>query len=237
MTALAASGGAFEAAPLGLIVHGKPSYQECVAYHGNLLALRAMLPWVYGDLLVYIEDVWDEDHADNLIDPDVVGMAYQTLRNWKWVARHVPFSVRTEKSWTHHCYVAHLPPEEQVAWLGRAISEDWNTDDMKVAMIVAGVKQRRVTASERPVARLAESSPAMPEAQAAIASEPAADWPAGLVARVNEQRDNRFEDALKEIAYRAGQLIEWAATARERDMARLIADTASDLWAERKRSC
>src|SRR6185437_16632391 len=61
-----------------------------------------------------------------------VGLDYQTLRNYAWVARQVELWRRREKlSFQHHAEVASLPPDQQDVWLDRAQTERWSRNQLR----------------------------------------------------------------------------------------------------------
>ena len=87
-----------------------------------LFRLDHSIQWLIGDWLLHGEsNQWGkhEEIADKL------GYEVKTLYDYRYVARNVHFSVRTEKlSFGHHKLVAHLQTKEQVQWLRTAAAGD-----------------------------------------------------------------------------------------------------------------
>lgn len=80
------------------------------------------MQWLIGDWLLQGEDnKWGKHEA---IAAEL-GLQVKTLYDYRYVARHVEFSVRTEKlSFGHHKLVAQLEPSLQRRWLERAAAGD-----------------------------------------------------------------------------------------------------------------
>lgn len=87
-----------------------------------LFRLDHSIQWLIGDWLLHGEaNSWGrhEDIAREL------GYEVKTLYDYRYVARNVHFSVRTENlSFGHHKLVAHLDAGEQGQWLGAAEAGD-----------------------------------------------------------------------------------------------------------------
>ena len=87
-----------------------------------LFRLDRSIQWLIGDWLVHGEvNKWGrhEEIADQL------GYEVKTLYDYRYVARNVHFSVRTENlTFGHHKLVAHLETPEQRHWLDMAASGD-----------------------------------------------------------------------------------------------------------------
>lgn len=85
--------------------------------------------WCLGDWLVYGQSHYSDRYRHAI---DAVGLDYQTLRNYAWVARRYPAERRREGlSFQHHAEVAALPPEEQDRWLNRAAEEGWSKTELR----------------------------------------------------------------------------------------------------------
>jgi hypothetical protein len=64
-----------------------------------------------------------------------VGLDYQTLRNYAWIARKFePSRRRSGLPFQHHAEVAALPPAEQDRWLDRAERENWSRTALRRAL-------------------------------------------------------------------------------------------------------
>ncbi len=80
------------------------------------------MQWLIGDWLLQGErNNWGQHDAI----ARRLGYDVKTLYDYRYVARHVDFSVRTEKlSFGHHKLVAHLDADQQRRWLARAVKGD-----------------------------------------------------------------------------------------------------------------
>jgi len=83
------------------------------------------LQWLIGDWLLQGEDNNWGRHDEIAAE---LGYEVRTLYDYRYVARNVEFSVRTENlSFGHHKLVAHLEREQQEFWLGRAVQGDFDS--------------------------------------------------------------------------------------------------------------
>lgn len=87
-----------------------------------LFRLDHSMQWLIGDWLLQGEaNNWGRH--DRIAE--ALGYEVKTLYDYRYVARNVPFSVRTENlSFGHHKLVAHLDPAEQRHWLDAAEAGD-----------------------------------------------------------------------------------------------------------------
>lgn len=92
---------------------------------GVLIARTAdSTAWSMGDWLAYGESRYAGRYRRAVED---VGLSYQTLRNYAWVARRFPLSRRRDGlTFQHHMEVARLATGEQDQWLDRAIENRWS---------------------------------------------------------------------------------------------------------------
>ncbi len=80
------------------------------------------MQWLIGDWLLQGEDNKWGKHEEIAAE---LGLQVKTLYDYRYVARHVDFSVRTELlSFGHHKLVAQLEPTLQRRWLTRAAAGD-----------------------------------------------------------------------------------------------------------------
>jgi hypothetical protein len=85
--------------------------------------------WCLGDWLVYGQEEYTDRYRRAI---ESVGLDYQTLRNYAWVARQFELWRRREKlSFQHHAEVASLPPDQQDVWLDRAQTERWSRNQLR----------------------------------------------------------------------------------------------------------
>jgi hypothetical protein len=87
------------------------------------------MAWCLGDWLVYGESRYADRYRRTV---EVVGLNYQTLRNYAWVARRFPLSRRRDRlTFYHHMEVTRLPVDEQDRWLDRAVTERWSVHRLR----------------------------------------------------------------------------------------------------------
>jgi len=107
----------------GLTPLGKPTFhdwQQCGLFIQE--AEKSVQFWI-GDWLNYGQKAWGKKYEEAL---EKTGLDYQTLRDYKWVASHVPLSLRHDKlSFHHHREVASLDTEKQVYLLEKAATQGW----------------------------------------------------------------------------------------------------------------
>lgn len=88
--------------------------------------------WWIGDLLVFGEDHFAEQVGQVIND---LGLAEQTVANFRWVSRAItPSRRREELTWEHHRAVAKLEPKDQERWLARAIREKMSAATLKTSV-------------------------------------------------------------------------------------------------------
>jgi hypothetical protein len=85
--------------------------------------------WYLGDWLTYGEFQYADRYRTVI---DTVGVSYQTLRNYAWVARRFALSRRRDRlTFYHHMEVARLPEEDQDHWLDQAIEHNWSVHSLR----------------------------------------------------------------------------------------------------------
>jgi site-specific DNA-methyltransferase (adenine-specific) len=135
----------FKLQRLGLTPLGDPTYtdwQECGAFIRE--TEKSVQFWI-GDWLNFGEKQWGKRYEEGI---QQTGLEYQTLRDYKWVAAHIPVSYRNDKlSYHHHREVASLPPEKQVALLQQAASEHWSLVKLKQEKYRRNLEAVRIGAS------------------------------------------------------------------------------------------
>ncbi len=113
------------------------------------------MQWLIGDWLLQAEDNKWGKHEEIAAE---LGLQVKTLYDYRYVARHVDFSVRTEKlSFGHHKLVAQLEPALQGRWLSRAAAGDvagdsrpWSISRLRKEMAALPAA---ITAEETPFER------------------------------------------------------------------------------------
>ncbi|MBV9688974.1 MAG: hypothetical protein JO202_04600 [Ktedonobacteraceae bacterium] len=97
--------------------------------------------WI-GDWLNYGERAWGKKYEEAL---QQTGLDYQTLRDYKWVASHVPLSVRKDTlSFHHHKQVASLDTQQQEHLLTKAVAFAWSLIKLKQEKYRLLLEQKRV---------------------------------------------------------------------------------------------
>lgn len=108
----------------GLAPVGSPSFAQYLACGRLLKSAEASVQFWIGDWLLYGEKTYGKVHYQQAIEE--TGLDYQTLRDYKWVARSVPVGLRTKTlGFHHHRAVAGLPIETQTDLLSKAQMEQW----------------------------------------------------------------------------------------------------------------
>lgn len=102
--------------------------------------------WWLGDWLVYGKDHYIDRYQRGI---RAVGLSYQTLRNYAWVARRFPCPRRRAGlSFQHHAELASMPAEEQDRWLERAEQQQWTTKQLRGALRAARRSRQQAAVAE-----------------------------------------------------------------------------------------
>lgn len=85
--------------------------------------------WCLGDWLLYGQTRYSGRYRQAV---EAVGLEYQTIRNYVWVARRFELSRRrTTLSFQHHAEVAALSDSEQDCWLDQAERFGWSRNELR----------------------------------------------------------------------------------------------------------
>jgi hypothetical protein len=88
--------------------------------------------WWLGDWLVFGKKNYSDRYRRAI---RAVGLSYQTLRNYAWVARRFDLNRRRPNlTFQHHAEVASLPFDEQERLLNQAEQSTWNTKQLRIAI-------------------------------------------------------------------------------------------------------
>src|SRR6056297_3201656 len=114
--------------------------QEYKQFGAALFRLDTSMQWLIGDYINIGDNFhWGETYAQLA---DEFGYEEKTLRQYSWIARNVPLSVRTDKlSFGHHERVASMEIEEQQHWLEIAANEG-----LSIAKLRGAIKQAQLPA-------------------------------------------------------------------------------------------
>ena len=116
----------------GLVLTKEIPYDQYEALATMLGSVHRRSAWALGDLLNYGEKVFGETYVQASL---ATGLAHQTCQNYAWVARAVPRERRRPHlAFSAHEAVAKLEPEQQEHWLGKAETERWTREEMRVQM-------------------------------------------------------------------------------------------------------
>jgi hypothetical protein len=120
MNTLAINDPKFAITLTGIQFHEELSFEEWEALGQKLAPVGKSIGFIIGDWINYGENRWGDKYEEAI---KRTGMAYQTLRDFAYVARKVDLSFRNDKlDFVHHKVVAKLKnPEEQAHWLKMAV--------------------------------------------------------------------------------------------------------------------
>lgn len=128
-------------------------WQQAGSRIANLVNSSA---WYLGDWLTYGETHYEGRYRQAV---ETVGLNYQTLRNFAWVARRFPLQRRrSQLTFYHHMEVARLPEAEQDHWLDRAVRELWSVRSLRHYLRQSGAKPSAEKTSAAPLVRLTAES-------------------------------------------------------------------------------
>ena len=116
----------------GLLLCGDISFDEWEQIGVALQRVAAMIQFAVGDWINYGERKWGERYAQAIEEIDA---QYQTLRNQRYVAAHVPLSRRRDKlTYSHHAEVAALEATDQERFLIEAEIQGWSVRELRHAI-------------------------------------------------------------------------------------------------------
>ncbi|MFC5290109.1 LmbU family transcriptional regulator [Actinokineospora guangxiensis] len=125
----------------GLLLPERMDYEAWERAGGQLARISNASAWCLGDWMLYGAATYANRYVYAI---EKVGLEYQTLRNYAWVARSFPPERRRpELSFQHHCEVASLAEPEQEMWLSRAEGERWSRNKLR-----RSIRQARSTTTD-----------------------------------------------------------------------------------------
>lgn len=157
------------ASPLGLQFRQELSFEEWSALAPQLGTALRSTAFVVGDWLVYGEDHFakqlelpgfETEMKRGRISADryqaawaATGIDKVVLKNYAYVSRRVPLSLRNEHlSWEHHKAVAKLEAPDQTRWLERAADTDDRLSSRRLRVSITQGKVVPVEAMATPPA-------------------------------------------------------------------------------------
>jgi hypothetical protein len=107
------------------------AYEEWCATGHALARVGRAIQWAIGDWLNFGEAAYGERYAQAISE---LGLDYQTVSNYAWVARTFPASSREEKlTFRHHLDAAGVAnPAQRAELLLRAVTEGWSTRQVRM---------------------------------------------------------------------------------------------------------
>lgn len=122
----------FALTPTGLVVEGKPDFEECMDYGVTLKTLDGTSrQFAIGDWIVYLFDTYEHGKWET-IGQIWDGNTQGTLAVYESVARSVKSLIRIKDlSWGHHQVVAPLDPDKQCYWLEQAAEHKWSVATLR----------------------------------------------------------------------------------------------------------
>lgn len=149
----------FTLTPVGLLLNGKPTYEEWERFGEMLRLFENGVQWMIGDWL-NIGELEFHELASQVIDHEK--WAPETVRVYRWVAKEVPQeNRRAELTFSHHQEVAGMGKDRQREWLDKAVKGDdgvpWSTGrfkhEVKAAVKETHVEYLATVGFETPAAR------------------------------------------------------------------------------------
>ncbi|MGP8298556.1 LmbU family transcriptional regulator [Streptomyces inhibens] len=130
---------------VGLQIPAAVSYDIWESAGRRISAVANSSAWCLGDWLIYGQSRYTDRYRRAV---DAVGLDYQTLRNYAWVARRFEVSRRRDTlSFNHHAEVASLLPHEQDYWLNRAQELGWSRNQLRAN--VRGAREEEPAADRK----------------------------------------------------------------------------------------
>jgi hypothetical protein len=114
---------------VGLRIASAVDYETWVRAGLRIAETHDSSTWCLGDWLVYGQEHYEKRYGEAV---EAIGLDYQTLRNYAWVARRFPLYRRRRcLSFQHHAEVAALPEREQDHWLSLAEQFGWSRNALR----------------------------------------------------------------------------------------------------------
>lgn len=115
---------------IGLRFPNSLTYEEWKHAGYNVARIASSSAWFIGDWVACGQSRYESRYRDAI---EAVGLDYQTIRNYAWVARRFELDRRREcLSFQHHAEVASLGPHEQDHWLSRAEELGWSRNHLRL---------------------------------------------------------------------------------------------------------
>nr|CAJ34358.1 putative regulator [Micromonospora sp. ML1] len=117
---------------VGLRLPERMSFEHWERTGAQLSGIVDSSSWCLGDWLVYGKEQYADRYRHVV---QAVGLDYQTLRNYAWVAGRFPLARRRSGlSFQHHAEVAAMSPDDQDRWLDEAETQMWSVKQLRAAI-------------------------------------------------------------------------------------------------------
>jgi len=114
---------------VGLLIDPGVSYESWQQAGRKISDVADSSAWCLGDWLAFGHTRYTDRYRRAV---DAVGLDYQTLRNYAWVARSFELSRRRDSlSFQHHAEVAAFKPHEQDYWLDQVERQGWSRNELR----------------------------------------------------------------------------------------------------------
>jgi hypothetical protein len=119
--------------PVGLRITSELSFEEWSELATAIGQAARSIAFIVGDWLVYGQSLFGTDGppkkrvdgASYQLAIAATGLDLSTLQNYAYVARSIPYTMRTERlSWEHHRLVAKLPDDGKRDWIEACVAEE-----------------------------------------------------------------------------------------------------------------
>ena len=125
--------GKFTLTPVGLEMSPGATFEEWVQIGESLKRIHRSYIWLVIDWLIHGEREWGDTYRQVA---EHLGYKVETLHNYVSVGKRIEISRRREElSIGHHDAVASLSPQKQAEWLGAAVTNSWNRETLRNAIL------------------------------------------------------------------------------------------------------
>ena len=117
----------------GLVIDRELNQDEWSKLYEAIGSIKSAFQWIIGDWMLYgFEHEWVSNYEDMAA---FTGLKEKTVREYTYVCRNIPVSIRMDKlSFGHFQLIAPLPVEDKTTWIQRAIDEKMSVRDLRKAI-------------------------------------------------------------------------------------------------------
>lgn len=117
----------------GLVIENEITQEEWLSLRETIQTIKRAYQWVIGDWMLYgMEHGWAQDYEQMA---EYSGLKAVTVKNYTYVCRNIPASLRSDKlSFAHFQLIAALADDRRQRWIARAISEKLSVNNLRVAI-------------------------------------------------------------------------------------------------------